>query len=585
MIILRKGSTLKNLKLFLGLCKRKKATLAVITSLSFLGMILGFVEPQMTSRVLVALQSILTNNVQSAITALLFILALLAVDLSQTAEKFFEVKLYSNISLELSYNLKMNVASKTASSSISSISKHSIEDLSFSILESCEEFVGSALLIYSNIWNILIGVCVLIYTAFISLNIFVLFVCTLVIILIIQKNNFPKMKDAIGKSREKENYSKQVTKSILKGFQDMKQLVLGSGLKSIYKDALKEDHIEKSKASMVRNKNERISQLVQYVFVFIFLIISTYQLYTGKINIENVIVLFLYKNYIYTLVGSFCEIGNQYADFTEAGDRISSILQFKSGFERENFGHNNADSAKNSEIQIQNISYKNILKNISLTISPNSFVSIVGRSGCGKSTLLNVLSHSINPTEGIISIGDTDTNDFDGLALRRLIALVQQTPQLFSFLTIRDNLKLAKSDVSDEELHKVLSLADADDFVSERGLDVTLEELNLSGGQKQRLCIARALLKDPKIILFDESTSALDNISQGKVVSSFKKLCSEHTIVMVAHRLSIAKSADKVVFMKDGEISDVGTFEEIYNRNADFRELAKEEATITSYSC
>ncbi len=177
---------------------------------------------------------------------------------------------------------------------------------------------------------------------------------------------------------------------------------------------------------------------------------------------------------------------------------------------------------------------------------------------------------------GEILIDGTNINDFDKPTLRNTISLVNQFPYIFD-MTIRDNLLLAKEDATEDELISAIKRASLDEFVFNlpKKLDTRVGEsgIKLSGGQKQRLAIARALLRNSSIIIFDESTSSLDNFAQEEVKKSIDALKGQSTIIIVAHRLSTIKNVDKIFFLENGKIVDSGTFEKLFKRNELFRKM------------
>lgn len=178
--------------------------------------------------------------------------------------------------------------------------------------------------------------------------------------------------------------------------------------------------------------------------------------------------------------------------------------------------------------------------------------------------------------EGQVLIDGIDIKSLDKETLRSTISLVNQFPYIFD-MTIKENLLLAKADATDEEIVDAIKKASLEEFVSTlpKGLDTKVGEsgIKLSGGQKQRLAIARALLRNSNIIIFDESTSSLDNFAQGEIKKSIDGLKGKSTIVIVAHRLSTIKDVDKIFFLDGGKIIDTGTFDELFEKNEKFKTM------------
>ena len=231
---------------------------------------------------------------------------------------------------------------------------------------------------------------------------------------------------------------------------------------------------------------------------------------------------------------------------------------------------------KSKKVTVERIKKAPIFKDLSFTIKPNTTVAFVGKSGSGKSTILSLISKLNEADDGEVKIDDVNIKDISKESLRNNISLINQFPYIFD-MTIKENLQLIKKDATDEEIWQVLKDASFDEDVKAlpKGVDTKVGEsgVKLSGGQRQRLAIARALLKQSKIILFDESTSSLDNFAQSNIQQSIENMKGQRTIVIVAHRLSTIKNVDKIYFLEDGKISADGTFDELFENNQTFKTM------------
>src|SRR5690606_23871019 len=254
-----------------------------------------------------------------------------------------------------------------------------------------------------------------------------------------------------------------------------------------------------------------------------------------------------------------------------AAERILEILETENNIQDKPGAiekHNFEDS-----ISIENLSFKYeqelVLKNFSLQVKKGETIALVGQSGSGKSTIANLLTRFYDVSEGAIKIDGTDIRDLRLHSLRGLMGLVTQDSILFND-TVRGNLQVGKENATDEEIIEALKIANAWEFVESLPLqlDTNIGDSGnkLSGGQKQRLSIARAVLKNPPIMILDEATSALDTESERLVQNALEKMMQNRTSVVIAHRLSTIQNADKIVVMSKGEIVEQGTHSELINK-------------------
>ena len=234
------------------------------------------------------------------------------------------------------------------------------------------------------------------------------------------------------------------------------------------------------------------------------------------------------------------------------------------------------------EIAIENINFRyedeNVLKEFSLTVPKGKTVALVGQSGSGKSTIANLLTRFYDVQEGSVKIDGIDVKDFSLQSLRGLMGLVTQDSILFND-TIRNNIMLGKSDATEEDIIDALKIANAYEFVKDlpKGIDTNIGDSGnkLSGGQKQRLSIARAVLKNPPIMILDEATSALDTESERLVQQALENMMQNRTSVVIAHRLSTIQKADNIVVMKKGRIVEQGSHDELMAKNGTYRKLVE----------
>lgn len=261
-------------------------------------------------------------------------------------------------------------------------------------------------------------------------------------------------------------------------------------------------------------------------------------------------------------------------------ERIAEILEEESDITN---GENPVKEVKDGSIIFDNVSFaykkdadEMCLSDISVSIKSGETVGIIGGTGSGKTSLVNLIPRLYDVTKGKLTVGGLDVKDYDIEALRDSVAVVLQKNVLFSG-TIKENLRWGNENATDEEIVNVCKLAQADSFVSTfpKGYDTYIEQggTNVSGGQKQRFCIARALLKKPKILILDDSTSAVDTKTDALIRKAFAEEIPDTTKIIIAQRISSIENADKIIVMDDGGINAVGTHEELLKSNEIYREV------------
>ncbi len=268
----------------------------------------------------------------------------------------------------------------------------------------------------------------------------------------------------------------------------------------------------------------------------------------------------------------------------ESMHRIAEVLQTEPSMQNP---ANPAAEIKDGSVDFDDVSFKyskkaerNALSDIDLHIPSGSTVGILGGTGSGKTTLIQLIPRLYDATEGVVRVGGRDVREYDLEALRDSVAVVLQKNMLFSG-TIRDNLRWGNPEATDEELEEACQLAQADEFIRSfpDGYDTHIEQggTNVSGGQRQRLCIARALLKKPRILILDDSTSAVDTRTDALIRAGFRSYIPETTKIIIAQRVASVQDADMILVMDNGRISSSGTHESLLKTSEIYREIYEQQ--------
>ena len=261
--------------------------------------------------------------------------------------------------------------------------------------------------------------------------------------------------------------------------------------------------------------------------------------------------------------------------------RVSEVLEEKSDINDDTADGNL--KVKDGSIEFKNVSFKysknaenNVLKDIDFSIKSGETIGIIGGTGSAKSSLVQLIPRLYDVTEGEVTVGGENVKSYKLQELRDNVSMVLQTNVLFSG-TIEENLRWGNENATLDEIRKAAKIAQADEFVMSfpDGYKTDLGQggVNVSGGQKQRLCIARAILKNPKVLILDDSTSAVDTATDGKIREGMKNLLPETTKIIIAQRINSVQHADRIIVLDDGKIDDIGTHDELLSRNEIYKEV------------
>lgn len=378
-----------------------------------------------------------------------------------------------------------------------------------------------------------------------------------------------------------------LTGELVRGARDIKTL---NAKESFMKNLDKRISEQNERVFEARNIDSGFYLLIsciKSVFEFGAIVIMLFMIRNNLLSVAVAIAIYNYRNAVLT---SFTEMVSELLEkcklFNIATDRIFAITESQN-VKKEQFGNTQLTNVR-GDIAFENVTFgydrdKMVLNGVNFNIKNGEAVGIVGKSGSGKTTIFNLLCRLYDTNSGAVTLDGVNIETLTESSLRGNVSVIGQSPYIFN-MSINDNFRLINNYVTDEQIKKACKLACLDEHIETLPMkyDNIIGEggVTLSGGQRQRLAIARALLQNTRVILFDEATSALDNDTQAKIQESIENLKGSRTMVIVAHRLSTVINCDRIIVLKDGKIDDIGTHDELLERNAEYQSLYMTENSI-----
>ena len=391
---------------------------------------------------------------------------------------------------------------------------------------------------------------------------------------------FPKIQKEQEKIKKYSDLQVKTATENLTGIREIKALGIKKNIEKRLFDNIDKHFISQKKIKKYEVTYYNLNGLMYFILQLIILATSGYLVVKVNLTYALFIVIESYIWRIDDVVESLSDFGINYNKVKVSLKRIDEIINNRR-FDDEKFGKKELKNTKGI-IEFKNVSFKYdeeedyTLKDLNLTINPNKKVAIVGKSGNGKSTIFNLLLRYFDATVGDVLIDGINIKDLKEDSLRNNISIIRQSPFLFN-MSILDNFKLVKEDVTLDKVREVCKKAYIDDYIMSlpEQYNTIIGEggVNLSGGQKQRIAIARTLLIDTKVILFDEATSALDNESQEYIKQTIDNLIINHTVIVVAHRLSTIVDSDIICVIDDGNVESIGTHKELLKNSRTYKSL------------
>ena len=371
-----------------------------------------------------------------------------------------------------------------------------------------------------------------------------------------------------------------VVQENVKGIRVVKSFVTEEKEKNKFHNVSEEIYNKFTKAEKLLILNNPLMQFASYTGLILISWFSAQFIVAGDLTTGELTSLITYATQILTSLMMISMIFVMLTMSRASGERIAEILSEESDLKNP---ENPIEEVKDGSIIFKNVGFSYVnnknklcLENINLEIKSGETIGIIGGTGSSKSTFVQLIPRLYDVTEGEVLVGGKNVKEYDIESLRNEVSMVLQKNELFSG-TIKENLRWGDENATDEQIEKACKLAQAHEFIKSfpKGYDTYIEQggTNVSGGQKQRLCIARALLKKPKILILDDSTSAVDTKTDSLIRNAFKEEIPNTTKLIIAQRISSVQDADKILILDNGKINGFGTHEELLENNEIYKDV------------
>lgn len=540
--------------------------------------------------------------------SLLFII--IGVNVAKRLCWYLSSLIYFKYSNKIMSELNVDLARQAFKLNSRTYSQHDTGTFVQRIVEDPVQIVEKLSDVIDMVVTIITGVIMLIYIMTLNVWISIAFVVLGTIAVVIEFQRVKVKRRNKWVVRRKNDKVHSLTTEIIRSEKDIKSLGLENRLSTVSGGYYEDYRNRRYKLDLVDMNFWSSRNAIISIGVLFILVLGIWLMDKGLLTLASFMIVYSNRDSLWDIVYNSGNIANTFVTIKICHKRMFSLFD-EEEFVTEKFGNLTFKDDFCGEIEFKNVSYsfkefeykeltaddifkkkkgKNkyekpakkllsenkIFENLSFKIQPNTTVAFVGKSGSGKSTILNLMSKMYEVDGGEVLIDNININDLSKETLRKSISLVNQFPYIFD-MTIKENLLLAKENATDEELDFAIKQASLKEFIDTlpQGIETRVGEsgIKLSGGQKQRLAIARALLRNSPIIIFDESTSSLDNFAQGEIKKSIDNLKGKSTVVIVAHRLSTIRDVDKIFFLDEGKIIDTGTFDELFEKNEKFKTM------------
>lgn len=525
--------------------------------------------------------NLITKILYGGYASVIFIvLTLILLKVSSIAISYYLSKLYLIIKKKMIFNMRKEICNSVLNFEMGNFGDNN----SGAFINKLKDDPNQITRTFNSIKNVLIGgvgnLGVLFYIFYLNFGIGLIFLIFMIIIFKI------KMISVRKKIRARKAYLKEQEKyasllgEMISGMRDIKSLDLKENYAAKTTESVEAALESEYVGAHTQNLYNKIASLIKLIAVGVVILYGIILVKNNLLDASTLIIIYMYKSSVFAFLDKITALMYLRADFNLSCNRLFSLLD-DNKFSKETYGIKEKKTCSGI-LEFKNVDFsyeKNpVLKNCSFKINKGETVALVGESGSGKTTILSLISKIYKTNQGTVLIDGIDINELSESYIRNNISVISQNPYLFD-MSIKDNLKLVDENITDEQMVKICKKVCIHDFINSLPdkYDTIIGEggLKLSGGQKQRLGIARALIKNTKIILLDEITSALDNNTGSVIKKVIKNIQKNHTIIIVTHELSMIEDCERIFVLDEGKIIAEGSHDELIKKNKAYKKLYK----------
>ena len=483
---------------------------------------------------------------------------------------------------KLLYNVRHFVINNIFNLKMSVIDNYGNEAIETKINEEPLEMARVVNTTQKNIINVITKLGIVIYVVLTDWRIAIIYLIGMLTVAYIDNRKHLALKSRETKISNSSLNSSQYISEVVEGINDIKSLNIEETKSSNLSTKLNNVVNNIAEKELLESGYTRLEKIVLYSTMAFIIIMGICFLEEGTLTVVNLLVMYLYQNDIFSLMNEITTLRTTLNEYNEISNRILK-LEDNTKYEKEIFGKKELTDVK-GKINFNSVIFgydktKPILKNMNFEIKPGETVALVGSENCGKSTIIKLLMRKYDLINGSITIDDIPINELTKKSLRTNISIVKQDSYIFN-MSIKDNLLLVKPNATNKEIDEACKKVDIYDYImslpKKYNTIIGTDGVNLSGSQKQKIAIARALLKDSKVLIFDEATSMIDSHTQSEIHEAITKIYKDLTVIVISQRLSTIVDCDRILVIDQGRVVAEGKHKNLITNCKIYKNLFKD---------